>query len=137
VPRIDLALQVILIDAIRARPPAPVALDELEVRRLRNLDVDAAVVAYRDLLRRRTGIRWSVRVGSKQHRSTITIASEPKACVGGLMTPRACALLAALTGRALVNPASGMPVGDHVTDRVTAASAFAGVELLAEQRRFG
>jgi hypothetical protein len=137
VPRIDLALQVILIDAIRARPPAPVALDELEVRRLRSLDVDAAVVAYRDLLRRRTGIRWSVRVGSKQHRSTITIASEPKACVGGSMTPRDCALLAALTGRALVNPASGLPVGDHVTDRVAAASAFAGVELVADQRRFG
>jgi hypothetical protein len=137
VPRIDLALQVILADAIRARPPAPVALDELEVRRLRSLDVDAAVVAYRDLLRRRTGIRWSVRVGSRSNRSTITIASEPKACVGGLMTPRDCALLAALFGRPLVNPASGLPVGDHVTDRVAAASALSGVELLAEQRRFG
>jgi hypothetical protein len=139
VSRLDLALQVILADAIRARPPAPVALDDLEFRRLPGLvtDVDAAVVAYRDLLHRRTGIAWSVRVGSRKHRGTITIASEPKARVGGRMTARDCALLAALTGRALVNPASGFAVADHVSDRSAAASAFAGVELAAEQRRLG
>jgi hypothetical protein len=151
VPRIDLALQVILIDAIRARPPAPVALDELEVRRLRSLDVDAAVVAYRDLLRRRTGIRWSVRVGSGKYRSTITVASEPKSRVprprcfadsaldrdAPWMTPRDCAVLAALTGRTIINPANGLQVGNHTSDRLAVASAFAGVELVADQRRFG
>lgn len=137
--RIDLALQIILADAIRARPPAPVAHDELEVHRLPGLvaDVDAAVVAYRDLLRRRTGIAWSVCVGHRKHRSTITIASQPKARVGGSMRQRDCALLAALTGRAIINPASGLAVGDHVSDRIAAAAAFAGVELLAEQRRIG
>lgn len=137
--RIDLALQVILADAIRVRPPAPVVLDELEVRRLPGLaaDVDAAVVAYRDLLRRRTGLAWSVRVGAGKHRSTITIASEPKARVGGLMKARDCALLAAMTGRAIVNPASGLAVPDSISDRIAAAAAFAGVELVTEQRSVG
>jgi hypothetical protein len=143
ISRIDLALQVILADAIRARPPAPVALDDLELRRLPGLmaDVDAAVVAYRDLLLRRTGVAWSVRVGSGKHRSTITIASQPKARIQrpthAWMTPRDCAMLAALTGRAMINPASGLAVGNHVSDRLAAASAFAGVELAAEQWRLG
>jgi hypothetical protein len=137
--RIDLALQVILADAIRARPPAPVELDELEVRRLPGLvaDVDAAVVAYRDLLRRRTGITWSVRVGSGNNRSTITIASEPKARVRGVISARACALLAALTGRAIVNPANGLAIGDTTLERQLAASAFSGVDVVAWQRRLG
>jgi hypothetical protein len=151
--RIDLALQRILADAIRARPPAPVGLDELEPRRLAGLmaDVDKAVVAYRDLLRRRTGVAWSVRVGSGKYRSTITVASEPKSRVprpaslsdsaldrdAAWMTPRDCAVLAALTGRTIINPANGLQVGNHTSDRLAVASAFAGVELLAEQRRFG
>jgi hypothetical protein len=137
--RLDLALQVILADAIRARPPAPVALDELEVRRLPGLvaDVDAAVVVYRDLLQRRTGLAWSVCVGSRKHRATITIRSQPKARVADRMTARDCAMLAALTGRAIVNPASGLAVADSTFERQLAASAFAGVELVAEQRRLG
>jgi hypothetical protein len=137
--RIEIAMQAILADAIRARSPAPVVLDELEVRRLPGLvaDVDAAVVVYRDLLRRRTGVAWSVRVGSGKHRSTITIASEPKARVAGMMTARDCALLAALTDRAMVNPASGLAVGNTITERQQAVFAFSGVDILAWQRRLG
>ena len=139
VTRIDLALQAILAHAIRARMPEPVVLDELEVRRLPGLvaDVDAAVVAYRGLLRRRTGIAWSVCVGSKSHRSTITISSQPKARVRGIMTARDCALLAALTGRVIVNPANGIEVSDSVFERQLAASAFSGVDIVAWQRRLG
>jgi hypothetical protein len=42
-----------------------------------------------------------------------------------------------MTGRRVINPASGLAVPDSIIDRIAAAAAFAGVELVTEQRSVG
>ena len=132
--RPDLALQSILVQAIRSRMPAPLELSEFELHRIHALaaDVDQAVLVFRDLLLRRTGIAWSVRVGSGRHRSRITISTMPKDRIGGRMSARHAALLAALLGRDTINPA-GLSIPNSARDRVQLAADLAGVELADER----
>jgi hypothetical protein len=134
--RADVALQQVIAEAVRADMPAPLELSEFEERRAAELvaEVDKAAAMYRDLLGRRTGVDWSVRVGRGKARSTISIMSEPKHRVGGQMTARDAALLAALTGREFVNPASGIVIPNSARARLEMASYLAGVELVADRR---
>jgi hypothetical protein len=130
------------VQAILAQPPAPLELDDLEPLRLRQrlADTDDAVVVYRDLLLRRTGVAWSVRVGSRKNRSTITITAMPSArtvsnaAAISVMSMPDAALLAALSGRQSVNPASGIQVQPMIGKRLELASLIAGVELAAARR---
>ena len=132
--RPDLALQSILVQAIRSRMPAPLELSEFERHRIQShaLDVDQAVLLFRDLLLRRTGIAWSVRVGSGKHRQRITISTMPRDRVDGRMSARHAALLAALLGRDVVNPA-GLSIPNSARDRMQLAADLAGVELARER----
>ena len=132
--RPDLALQSILVQAIRSRMPAPLELSEFERHRIQSLaaDVDQAVLVIRDLLLRRTGVAWSVRVGSGKHRQRITISTMPRDRIGGRMSARHAALLAALLDRDTINPA-GLSVPNSSRDRVQLAADLAGVELAGER----
>jgi hypothetical protein len=132
--RPDLALQSILVQAIRSRMPAPLELCEFDRHRLPTLtvDVDQAVLVYRDLLLRRTGFAWSVRVGNGKHRQRITISTMPKDRIGGRMTARHAALLAAMLDRDTINP-SGLSIPNSARDRVQLAGDLAGVELAGER----
>lgn len=129
-----LALQAILVQAIRLRMPAALELSEFERHRIQSLsvDVDKAVAVYRDLLLRRTGIAWSVRVGNGKHRQRITISTMPKDRIGGRMTARHAALLAAMLDRDSINP-SGLSIPNSARDRVQLAADLAGVELAGER----
>ena len=129
--RPDLALQSILVQAIRSRMPAPLELSEFELHRIHALAADQAVLVFRDLLLRRTGIAWSVRVGSGRHRSRITISTMPKDRIGGRMSARHAALLAALLDRD-VNPI-GLSIPNSARDRVQLAADLAGVELAGDR----
>jgi len=132
--RPELALQAILVQAIRSRMPAPLELCEFDRHRLQSLtvDVDQAVLVFRDLLLRRTGFSWSVRVGSGKHRQRITISTMPRDRIDGRMSARHAALLAALLDRDTVNPA-GLSIPNSARDRVQLAGEFAGVELAGER----
>ena len=132
--RPDLALQAILVQAIRSRMPAPLELTEFERHRIQALTVtaDQAVVVFRSLLLRRTGMTWSVRVGSGKHRLRITISTMPRDRIGGRMPTRHAALLAALLGRDTINPA-GLSIPNSARDRVQLAADLAGVELAGDR----
>jgi hypothetical protein len=140
--KVEIAMQAILVQAILAEPPAPIAFDDLEPLRLqpRLADVDDAVVVYRDLLLRRTGVAWSVRVGPSKNRSTITIAAMPRARTAasasspGAMSLVDSALLAALSGRQSVNPLTGIQVQPMIGKRLELAGLIAGVELVSARR---
>jgi hypothetical protein len=132
--RPDLALQAIIAQAIRSRMPVPLELSEFERHRIQShaLDVDQAVLVFRDLLLRRTGFAWSVRVGNGKHRQRITISTMPRDRVDSRMTARHAALLAAMLGRDVINPA-GLSVPNSARDRVQLAADLAGVELAGER----
>lgn len=133
--RPDLALQAILVQAIRSRMPAKLEVSEFERHRIQShaLDVDQAVLVFRDLLLRRTGFAWSVRVGNGKHRQRITISTMPRDRIGGRMSARHAALLAAMLGRDTVNPA-GLSIPNSARDRVQLAADLAGVELTGERQ---
>jgi len=139
---LEIAMQAIIVQAILANPPASIAFDDLEPLRLvpSLADVDKAVAVYRDLLLRRTGIAWSVRVGSRKNRTMITITAMPRArsaataSAPSSMSMADAALLAALSGRTSVNPASGIQVQPMIGKRLELASMISGVELASLRR---
>jgi hypothetical protein len=122
--------------AIRAKMPEPLQLDDLELRRMTDVvtDVHRTVSLLRELLLRRTGEEWSVRVGKGKHKQSITITSMPKTHVDGEMRMLDAALLAALTDRALVNPASGITIGASPRERISLISLISGNDLVADRR---
>jgi hypothetical protein len=134
--RIDIAVQIIVAKAISAKMPAPLQLDDLELRRMADVitDVHRTVALLRELLLRRTGEEWSVRVGKGKHKLSITITSMPKAHVDGEMRMLDAALLAALTNRALVNPANGITVGSSPRERLELISQISGNDLVTDRR---
>ncbi len=134
--RIDIAIQVIVAKAIRARMPEPLRLDDLELRRMTDVvtDVHRTVALLRELLQRRTGHEWSVRVGKGKRKLSITITSMPKTQVDDEMRMLDAALLAALTNRTLVNPASGITIGVSPRERLELISLISGNELVADRR---
>jgi hypothetical protein len=134
--RIDIAIQIILAKAIIAKMPEPLQLDDLELRRMTDVvtDVHRTVSLLRELLLRRTGEEWSVRVGKGKHKQSITITSMPKTHVDGEMRMLDAALLAALTDRALVNPASGITIGASPRERISLISLISGNDLVADRR---
>jgi hypothetical protein len=134
--RIDIAVQIIVAKAISAKMPAPLQLDDLELRRMADVitDVHRTVALLRELLLRRTGEEWSVRVGKGKHKLSITITSMPKAHVDGEMRMLDAALLAALTNRAFVNPASGITIGASPRERISLISQISGTDLVADRR---
>jgi hypothetical protein len=132
--RIDIAIQIIVARAIRAKMPAPLQLDDLEPRRVVG-DVQRTVALLRDLLLRRTGEEWSVRVGKGRHKERITIRSKPKTHVDGEMRMLDAALLAALTSRDFVNPASGIVIGATLRERTEMLGLISGNENPACDRK--
>lgn len=134
--RIDIAIQIIVVKAIRALMPEPVQLDDLELRRMTDVitDVQRTVAMLRDLLLRRTGEEWSVRVGKGKRKLSITVASMPSTRVDGEMRLGDAALLAALSGRALVNPASGITIGASARDRLELISQISGNDLVVARK---
>jgi len=132
--RIDIAIQIIVARAIRAKMPAPLQLDELEPRRVIG-DVQRTVSLLRDLLLRRTGEEWSVRVGKGRHKERITIRSMPKTHVDGEMRLLDAALLAAITDRDFVNPASGIVIGATLRERSELIGLISGNENPACDRK--
>jgi len=134
--RIDIAIQIIVAKAILATMPEPVQLDDLELRRMTDVitDVQRTVAMLRDLLLRRTGDEWSVRVGKGKRKLSITITSMPKTHVDGEMRMLDAALLAALSGRALVNPASGITIGASARERLELISQISGTNLIVARR---
>jgi hypothetical protein len=134
--RIDIAIQVIVAKAIRAKMPEPLQLDDLELRRMTDVITDRHKTAalLRVLLLRRTGADWSVRVGKGKHKQLITITSLPKTHADGEMRMLDAALLAALTHRVLVNPASGITIGASPLDRLELISQISGNDLVADRR---
>jgi hypothetical protein len=134
--RIDIAIQIIVAKAISAKMPEPLQLDDLELRRMTDVvtDVHRTVSLLRELLLRRTGEEWSVRVGKGKHKQSITITSMPKTHVDGEMRMLDAALLAALTDRALVNPASGITIGASPRERISLISLISGNDLVADRR---
>jgi hypothetical protein len=78
--------------------------------------------SFRQLLRDRTGITWSVR-RSRRNRDTLIISSVPSRRVDGGMSVQDAALLAAVTGRRVVTPHSGVEVEPHQRESIISAIA--------------
>ena len=137
--RLDLAWQSILLEVAQLALPPALELSVFESQQRlaqRASSVDGAVKLYRELLRRRSGRRWSVRVGSGDRRSTITISSMPIERVDGSMKASDAALLAALAGRLeILNPVNGLTIPDSADDRTRFALAFAGLDAETNMRR--
>lgn len=135
--RIDIAIQIIVVKAIRSQVPEPVQLDDLELHKLSIAitDVHMTVAMLRDLLLRRTGSEWSVRVGKGKgkRKLSITITSMPRTHVDGEMRMLDAALLATLSGRDLVNPASGITIGASPRERLELISQISGDEVVARK----
>jgi hypothetical protein len=112
--------------------PAPIECDDLEllrhVRTIEGATAKDAAATLRRLLRRRTGISWSVRA---RKNGKISICRLPRHCVFGVMRPRDVALLAAVLGRRDLVPSTGVTIGSRLGERTAAVYAIAGHEAPA------
>jgi hypothetical protein len=80
----------------------------------------------RDLLHRRTGFRWSVRIGRGSSRSILTIGPVVARAVNGAMSAHDAALLASIVHEEFINP-QGYSIGRRPGDRSRAALAIIGL----------
>lgn len=135
-PTPDLAAAVVRcrVAADRFRPDPVEQAHDFEVRRLaedaeRAPKRDAAKI-FRELLRRRTGMSWSVRCSRASAR--IYICAPPKRCNGDVMTSHDVALLAAVIGTGELVPNRGITIGQERGDRAAAVYRIAGVKRPGE-----
>lgn len=122
------------------RAPAGLGLLDLDLRRLvrraESTAADACSV-LRTLLLRRTGLAWSVRRGRGKRAEEITVKAPRKRYRSGAMTFADAALLAAVTGENIVNPATGLVVVASTARLTTIVRAIAGATVQAREAACG
>ena len=133
--RLDLALQALLVSAVRQAGLGPEAVEidsarALEIRAALG-SVDASADVLRSLIVAQTGRRWSVRVGRGRRRDVIDIAALPSRLVAGRMRIDDAATLAVLAGLDVVNPAGAWSLADlfargRAVDRLLGSAAWRG-----------
>lgn len=116
--------------AAKHAPPPVESSDDFEVRRLaesaEKVDAKGAAKIFRGLLKRRTGISWSVRAARRGE--TITINAAPKRCIRpGVMTMRDRALLASVFGTGKLVSPCGVTIASERGNRAEAVYQIAGV----------
>ena len=116
--------------AARWSAPAPLDLSTHEIDawvRSAQIDTPSAIEAIGTLLRRRTGLRWSVSRGrGKRRREEIVVRSRPQRDRDGLMPWSDAVLLASVAGLDVVVPSSGVVVGSTLRARDVFIRQIAG-----------
>jgi hypothetical protein len=120
-----LAFECAWCQAAQVSAPPDLGLTEFEVRRLVQIAKEqrkatAWAKALRNVLKRRTGRSWSVRVGTGTSGEWLYISAPPKRRVGGDMSAHDTALLAATLGR------------EHVSNRGVSVSPDRRESVLSE-----
>jgi hypothetical protein len=129
----DLAMRAMWCRAASLSPPPRIEItsedgtaEAIAYRAERSDSGSGCAEILRDLLHRRTGFRWSVRIGRGTSRSILTIGPVGARAVNDAMSAHDAALLASIVREEFINP-QGYSIGRRPGDRSRTALAIIGL----------